>query len=126
MLGTLLGVRAVPAQHQENQNLDDFSGLGTCPRCCDRSRKTLRNSQSHQLKHDSAQRALELDCTGDGVEKPALARRASRISELFFIEPMQALPVEKLPEGDWLYEIKHDGYRALAFMDSKDVRLVSP
>src|SRR5215510_2146758 len=38
---------------------------------------------------------------------------------------MQALPVEKLPEGDWLYEIKHDGYRALAFKDGKDVRLVS-
>ena len=38
---------------------------------------------------------------------------------------MQALPVEKLPEGDWLYESKHDGYRALAFKDGKDVRLVS-
>ena len=38
---------------------------------------------------------------------------------------MKALPVEKLPEGDRLYEIKHDGYRALAFKDSKDVRLVS-
>jgi bifunctional non-homologous end joining protein LigD len=38
---------------------------------------------------------------------------------------MKALPLEKLPEGDWLYEIKHDGYRALAFTDSKDVRLVS-
>src|SRR6516162_7263218 len=38
---------------------------------------------------------------------------------------MQALLVEKLPEGDWLYEIKHDGYRALAFKDGKDVRLVS-
>jgi hypothetical protein len=36
-----------------------------------------------------------------------------------FIEPMKALPVEKLPEGDWLYEIKHDGYRALAFKDGK-------
>jgi hypothetical protein len=24
---------------------------------------------------------------------------------LSFIEPMKALPVEKLPEGDWLYEI---------------------
>src|SRR5215467_8079229 len=42
-----------------------------------------------------------------------------------FIEPMKALSVEKLPEGDWLYEIKHDGYRALAFKDGKDVRLVS-
>jgi len=38
---------------------------------------------------------------------------------------MKALPVEKLPEGDWLYKIKVDGYRALAFKDGKDVRLVS-
>jgi bifunctional non-homologous end joining protein LigD len=38
---------------------------------------------------------------------------------------MKALPVDKLPEGDWLYEIKFDGYRAPAFKDGKDVRLVS-
>jgi bifunctional non-homologous end joining protein LigD len=38
---------------------------------------------------------------------------------------MKAFPVEKLPEGDWLFEIKHDGYRALAFKDGKEVRLVS-
>jgi len=38
---------------------------------------------------------------------------------------MKALPVEELPEGDWLYEIKHDGYRALAFKNGKNVRLVS-
>jgi bifunctional non-homologous end joining protein LigD len=51
--------------------------------------------------------------------KPISARRPS------FIEPMKALPVEKLPESDWLYEIKFDGYRALAFKDGKEVRLVS-
>src|SRR5262245_39198493 len=38
---------------------------------------------------------------------------------------MKALPVEKLPEGDWLYEVKLGGYRALAFKDDKDVRLIS-
>ena len=46
-------------------------------------------------------------------------------SRFSFIEPMNALPVEKLPEGDRLYEIKFDGYRALGFKDGKDVRLVS-
>jgi len=46
-------------------------------------------------------------------------------NRLSFIEPMKALSVEKLPEGDWIYEIKHDGYRALAFKDGKDVRLIS-
>jgi|SRR6516165_512597 len=42
-----------------------------------------------------------------------------------FIEPMKALPVEELPEGDWLYEINFDGFRALAFKDRTDVHLVS-
>jgi len=42
-----------------------------------------------------------------------------------FVEPMKALPVEKLPEGDWIYEIKHDGYRALCFKDGEDVRPTS-
>jgi bifunctional non-homologous end joining protein LigD len=46
-------------------------------------------------------------------------------SRLSFVEPMQALAVEKLPEGDWLYEVKLDGYRALTFKDGKEVRLVS-
>ena len=41
------------------------------------------------------------------------------------IEPMKALAVEELPVGDWLYEIKHDGYRAVAFKEGKEVRLVS-
>jgi bifunctional non-homologous end joining protein LigD len=35
------------------------------------------------------------------------------------------LAVEKLPEGDWLYEVKLDGYRALAFKEGKAVRLIS-
>ena len=35
-----------------------------------------------------------------------------------FIEPMLLLRTEKLPEGpDWLYELKFDGYRALAITD---------
>ena len=38
---------------------------------------------------------------------------------------MKALTVQELPEGDWLYEIKFDGYRALAFKEGKDMRLVS-
>jgi bifunctional non-homologous end joining protein LigD len=32
-----------------------------------------------------------------------------------FIEPMKALSVRELPTGNWLYEMKFDGYRALAF-----------
>jgi bifunctional non-homologous end joining protein LigD len=42
-----------------------------------------------------------------------------------FIEPMKALRVPELPSGNWLYEMKFDGYRALAFKTGREVRLVS-
>jgi bifunctional non-homologous end joining protein LigD len=42
-----------------------------------------------------------------------------------FIEPMMARLVEKLPTGKWIYELKFDGYRALAFKTGQEVRLIS-
>lgn len=34
-----------------------------------------------------------------------------------FIQPMECQCVPRLPEGgDWLYEIKQDGYRAIALV----------
>jgi bifunctional non-homologous end joining protein LigD len=42
------------------------------------------------------------------------------------IHPMLAIPVDKpFDDNDWLYEIKWDGYRAVAFLDGKSFRLVS-
>jgi len=42
-----------------------------------------------------------------------------------FIEPMYALAVQKLPDGnEWLYEIKFDGYRFLAGTDGTGVTLL--
>ena len=46
-------------------------------------------------------------------------------SNFSFIEPMKTLPVRDLPSGDWVYEMKFDGYRALAFKAGKEVRLIS-
>src|ERR1700751_3202713 len=42
-----------------------------------------------------------------------------------FIEPMKALAAAELPVGDWLYELKFDGYRALAFKAGQEARLIS-
>ena len=46
-------------------------------------------------------------------------------SNFSFIEPMKALPVRDLPACDWVYEMKFDGYRALAFETGKEMRLIS-
>jgi ATP-dependent DNA ligase len=41
-------------------------------------------------------------------------------AKIRFIESMYALAVQSLTKGkEWLYEIKLDGYRALAGKDSK-------
>jgi ATP-dependent DNA ligase len=51
------------------------------------------------------------------------ARSAERLS---FVEPMYARTVQRLPEDDaWTYEVKFDGYRALAGSDSTGVTLWS-
>src|SRR5712664_3337172 len=47
-------------------------------------------------------------------------------TEASFVEPMECLSVSKLPEGlEWLWEIKLDGYRALAVKAGTGVTLFS-
>ena len=43
-----------------------------------------------------------------------------------FVPPMKATAVKALPEGEeWIYEVKWDGYRALAIKNGEDVQLLS-
>jgi bifunctional non-homologous end joining protein LigD len=42
-----------------------------------------------------------------------------------FVEPMKAKLVGSMPSGDWIYEIKFDGYRALALRGGSETRLLS-
>ena len=46
--------------------------------------------------------------------------------EAGFIEPMECLPVARVPEGpDWSYELKLDGYRLEAVRDKGQIKLFS-
>ena len=42
-----------------------------------------------------------------------------------FVKPMKAQLVESRPPGDWIYEIKFDGYRALALRGGSETRVLS-
>lgn len=50
-------------------------------------------------------------------------RKALPVPE--FVEPMKATLVDKAPAGKWLYEVKFDGWRALALKGGDETRLVS-
>jgi bifunctional non-homologous end joining protein LigD len=42
-----------------------------------------------------------------------------------FLEPMKAKLVDSILPGDWVYEVKFDGYRALALHGGPETRLLS-
>ena len=63
----------------------------------------------------------------DGPQDPlAVILRAGTPAPPRFIEPMKCKLVSSLPaHGDWLYELKFDGFRAIAVKDFAETRLIS-
>jgi bifunctional non-homologous end joining protein LigD len=51
--------------------------------------------------------------------------KAFSLDDLDFVEPMKALSVETPPAGDWVYEVKFDGFRIGAYKQGREVRLIS-
>jgi bifunctional non-homologous end joining protein LigD len=55
---------------------------------------------------------------------PKRARRAAKAELPQFIAPQLATLASQPPKGgDWIYEVKHDGYRVLARFSNKELRL---
>jgi bifunctional non-homologous end joining protein LigD len=79
----------------------------------------------------AAARDAEWQSNRPAKEQRAAARLPVELASLparepSFIEPMQAQPAGKLPEGaGWLYEIKLDGYRCLAVKKDRETTLFS-
>ena len=61
----------------------------------------------------------------DRVSETVKSSSATPIRLPDFIEPMKAKLVGSMPSGHWIYEIKFDGYRALALRGGSETRLLS-
>jgi bifunctional non-homologous end joining protein LigD len=60
------------------------------------------------------------------AHKPSkLVKRKSATPIPRFVEPMKAKLVDRMPSGNWIYEIKFDGFRALALRGGSEARLLS-
>jgi bifunctional non-homologous end joining protein LigD len=86
--------------------------------------------QATLKKKDKAGRDLPERRQNDGVEnksaQPDRALKKLPKAKPRFIEPMKARLEEEPPtHGDWLYELKFDGIRAIAIKDEKKVSLIS-
>lgn len=79
-------------------------------------------------KHAAEWHSHPVDTPARKLVKRALApeKRQPLHSRLpAFIEPMKAVSMDTAPKGSWLYEIKFDGIRAMAFKQGGKVRLLS-
>jgi len=88
----------------------------------------MRNDEWLLIKRTDDAATPELDITRERPESvkriPKPAKRAERAELPQFVAPMLATLVTEPPRrGDWVYEVKHDGYRMLARFDGGEVRL---
>ena len=87
--------------------------------------KTSKNWLAHRMRLDATPtaptRRPKDGITGDRVASEAPASRSSGGP----LRPMLASTGTVSEGGDWAYEMKWDGYRALAILNGDDVRLVS-
>jgi bifunctional non-homologous end joining protein LigD len=93
-----------------------------------RTMKQIADDKSAVWQSD---RALVTETAIQSSEPIRSSRSAQRVSAKViaapqFMRPMKATVVQQLPLGaEWIYEIKWDGYRALAAKHSDKVRLLS-
>src|SRR5205823_6222402 len=92
----------------------------------DTSAKSKLNAR---IKTALKKKAPEQNSAKESEPEPAdvdLALRKLPNAKARFIEPMKARLVDGPPShGDWLYELKFDGIRAIAIKDGKNVSLIS-
>lgn len=87
---------------------------------------TVKNKkEKNPVKKNKANKDKEED-TGDGRTVAEILKQAPKGKFTTTLKPMLATLVDKPFESEgWLYEIKWDGYRAVAFMNDGEIELKS-
>jgi ATP-dependent DNA ligase len=103
--------------------------------CCVRSAFSDSPANTHVARAKTA--ILQKKRTlGSGSSERTVNRQPFEVSEVAgriptttavpsFVAPMQAMLVDSIRPGDWIYEIKFDGYRAVALRSGNETRILS-
>jgi bifunctional non-homologous end joining protein LigD len=84
------------------------------------------HAPSRAVSGASPEISLKASARKTGGARGRAPRHTRSVRSPEFVKPMKATAVIEMPEeGDWIYEIKWDGYRALGLKDGDDVRLLS-
>jgi bifunctional non-homologous end joining protein LigD len=96
---------------------------------------TLKQKLPAELPHGSHRESTPRESSGAVASKPQPGRISPRFKRMLnkrpsakpeFLPPMQPELVSRLPEGhEWQYEVKWDGYRAIAVKIGAEVELYS-
>jgi bifunctional non-homologous end joining protein LigD len=91
----------------------------------DRVWESSRPAKTKSTRKAVGDRSLTVAAPKGKTRIDAAGIKGARAAEMLgSIEPMMATLAEKPPRGgDWLFEVKWDGVRAIAFIDREEVRL---
>lgn len=89
--------------------------------------------QTKAVKRRGTSAVIEAADGRDGKKKGGMANGSAGASTLKilqpddvkFVDPMKARLVDEAPEGDWEYEVKFDGFRAVTYRQGSGICLLS-
>ena len=89
------------------------------------AKRSRANTEVPAPKKTSSRKIGPVKLSRRGIGVSRLPVKPSPAPLPDFVEPMKALLVDSMRPGDWLYEIKFDGYRALALRGGTETRILS-
>jgi ATP-dependent DNA ligase len=89
------------------------------------AKRSRANTEVPAPKKTSSRKIGPVKLSRRGIGVPRLPVKPSPAPLPDFVEPMKAQLADSVRPGDWLYEIKFDGYRALALRGGSETRVLS-